>query len=1061
MFLLALLLFLWRLSASPIQLNQLVPKIERATADLPGGFSVKLKSIGLFWNRAGRQVDLRALNVELVESSGTSLVSVPEVNISLSGFALLRGVVALSAIELHDVDVQVVRREDGTFQIFKKTNAKPVVSADNKPRDFMETFQHLFKVLASEPNTDNPLSYLKRLKLKGAIEVDDRKNGLHWAAQGVEALFVGHQGVVTGNLGVNFSSPAALDGIHADIALKLQDNVVSASLGFAGVRPAGFATLDPRLAGLDMSLSGTINTTLTLPDTIDNLSADIEAGAGQLFYRDFYPEPLKLNSLGLRLSADVAGKTLRVSNLDALLGEATNPLKLHLTATAQMLENAVAVRLETGLSQLRVNEFERYWPKGVAQGARRWLVTNLQAGSVDGANLHLDMLVPTGPAAKFQLRELKGTVVYSDLTVGYFGSLPPATGVTGSGTFDQRGFDLDINKGSVNGVSIDSGKVVISGMDNKKAAISVETHLSGQLAAAFAVLEQPPLSLSSAYFSGPVSDRLGGQVMAGFNIALPLQSGLGKDAIHYSSSGRITDASFSKFFRNYDLQAANMVFNLDQAKININGPLQFSGVPLLVSVTTAVAGPDKGHAELTVNSPAITASQISALGFDVSKYMQGSLALQTNAKLAPGGPVTATLAADFNKAALAIPQIHWHKASGDGGRLGFNLLLEKNHLHADDITVDLGSLKTSGKAEFDLAGSVMSLGLERVSLAFAQLEDLHLELDEGNILQFSVQGGEASLEPFLRGGDEVADPQAKQVAVAAKVPADQSESRGFVLKVGDTKLDKVYINKDTYFDDVQFSGRRDNTGWHEVSLSGHNPYASGSAAANGSAAATETLESGQFRFNFGPPENGRYPVRIEAEDLGSLISSVKGKDVMKDGYLQINGTSRGPLWTKPIDANFAMSGFTVKQAPGIAKLLNMVSLTQIISTFRQTGLAFNSASGDIQLDGKRLSSKQTRMQGGSLGLSMSGWIDWEKKNMALDGTFIPWSKTTKVVGKIPLLGQVVTGPDGEGIMAVDFTLSGTIGDPEVSIRKASLTPGILKNTLGVEDVEAAAELQRR
>ncbi len=119
----SLLLLLWRLSSSPIQLNQFVPRIEQAAADLPGGLSVRLKGIGLFWNRTEREIDLRALDVELVESTGSSLVSAPEVNISLSVFALLHGVVALSSIELNDIDVQLVRREDGTFQIFKKSHA--------------------------------------------------------------------------------------------------------------------------------------------------------------------------------------------------------------------------------------------------------------------------------------------------------------------------------------------------------------------------------------------------------------------------------------------------------------------------------------------------------------------------------------------------------------------------------------------------------------------------------------------------------------------------------------------------------------------------------------------------------------------------------------------------------------------------------------------------------------------------------------------------------------------------------------------------------------------------
>ena len=44
-----------------------------------------------------------------------------------------------------------------------------------------------------------------------------------------------------------------------------------------------------------------------------------------------------------------------------------------------------------------------------------------------------------------------------------------------------------------------------------------------------------------------------------------------------------------------------------------------------------------------------------------------------------------------------------------------------------------------------------------------------------------------------------------------------------MLEIGESKLDKLYLNKETYLDNIQFSGRRDNRGWQEVRVSGHDP----------------------------------------------------------------------------------------------------------------------------------------------------------------------------------------------------------------------------------------------
>lgn len=1049
-------LLFWRLSSGPIQLNQFVPGIEQAASDLPGGFSIKLESLGLFWDRNEKQIDLRALNVDLVESSGTTLINTPEVNVSLSVFALMRGVVALSSVELQDVDIKLVRREDGTFQIFKKTDPGQVDDSDDKPAEFTETAIHIFKVLASEPDHQAPLSYLKSLYINGSLELEDRKTGLNWDVHAVESLLVGHDGVIEGDLGGSFSSPKVLETVHVDIALTVKGDDVSARLEFSGIDPARLADADPRLAALEnleIVLGGTIDTELTLPDRVNSLTANITGGAGRVSYQDYYTQPLRVNSLGLQVSADLHGKSLQVSSLDILLGEETSPLKLNLSGSARMLEDAVAFKLETGLQQLKVNEFDLYWPKGVAKGARKWLVNNMTAGTVDNAKLDLAMHIPTGPGTKFQLDELKGTVAYSDLTVEYFGALPPATGVTGSGTFDQRGFDLDVSRGMVNGVSIQPGKVVISGLNNKKAAISVNTQLNGPLDNLFAVLESPPLELNSRVYTGVVSDHLAGQVVSDFSIALPLKAGLTGGEVQYRASGKVTNGQLGKVVLDYELQEANLDFTLERSKLNLRGTLEFSGIPVTLDWTSFLAGSVKGYSDFTVDAPNVSGTQISALGYDVSEYLQGSIDFKTKSKLSPGGLITTTVESDFNNANLEVPQIHWHKAKGEGGNIDFSLSIKKSHLHAKDINIELGHLKTDGDVQIDVKGPLISLSLEQLSLSYAQLKGLKLERDESKNLIFTLQGGEASLEPFLSGSDQVIDPQEKQVAVESEAFAEQLKSLGIVLEIEKSKLDKVYLNKDTYFDNIQFSGRWDDLGLHELDLSGHNPFGGSQTDFSAQAAATEKHKAGQFSFKYGPSENGQYPLHIQVGDLGSMVSAVKGRNIMKGGYLVLDGDSQGPFLTSPIQATFKLTRFTLKEAPAISSVLNMASLTQILSTFKQTGLAFNSASGDLQLDGSRLSSKQIHMKGGSLGVLGSGWVDLKTQRIGLSGTVIPLSKINNIVGKIPLLGSVVRGKDGKGILAVDYNLTGTLNQPKTSIDKESLTPDILEETLGMDSAD--------
>ncbi|MGE3622934.1 MAG: hypothetical protein AB7H77_03535 [Bdellovibrionales bacterium] len=52
----------------------------------------------------------------------------------------------------------------------------------------------------------------------------------------------------------------------------------------------------------------------------------------------------------------------------------------------------------------------------------------------------------------------------------------------------------------------------------------------------------------------------------------------------------------------------------------------------------------------------------------------------------------------------------------------------------------------------------------------------------------------------------------------------------------------------------------------------------------------------------------------------------------------------------------------------------------------------------------------------------------------------------RVLGAIPLIGDLRTGGDGQGVLGVTYTIKGPIEKPSVSVNPASLlTPGFLRN----------------
>jgi len=83
---------------------------------------------------------------------------------------------------------------------------------------------------------------------------------------------------------------------------------------------------------------------------------------------------------------------------------------------------------------------------------------------------------------------------------------------------------------------------------------------------------------------------------------------------------------------------------------------------------------------------------------------------------------------------------------------------------------------------------------------------------------------------------------------------------------------------------------------------------------------------------------------------------------------------------------------------------------------------------------------------------MEGTITFPKRALNLQGTIIPSYTLNNVVGKVPLVGTMLTGGEGQGIFAARYSVEGSDAAPEVSVNPLSiLTPGFLRGVFDIFD----------
>jgi hypothetical protein len=81
----------WRLSSGPVSLAFLSPHIESAFRSFQAVVDVRLDDTVLTWAGWNRTLDIRVVNVRALGADGKVIASVPEVSLSFSVQAMLKG----------------------------------------------------------------------------------------------------------------------------------------------------------------------------------------------------------------------------------------------------------------------------------------------------------------------------------------------------------------------------------------------------------------------------------------------------------------------------------------------------------------------------------------------------------------------------------------------------------------------------------------------------------------------------------------------------------------------------------------------------------------------------------------------------------------------------------------------------------------------------------------------------------------------------------------------------------------------------------------------------------
>ncbi len=227
--------------------------------------------------------------------------------------------------------------------------------------------------------------------------------------------------------------------IRAEGKIRLALNVDN----FDAAAAAPLAQALSPLAALAIPVSGKVRVVLDKGGEVLSGDADLSGEQGQFVFPAWYPTPLALKTVALKLHFTSAPQHLVLDQMAVDLGDA----RLKATGTADFKGAIVAIDAHADVADIPLARFDAIWPQGMAVGGRDWVTTHIPDGVIKSGTVHVVASGQPSDPASIQVTTVGGAFDYAGMEVHYFPALPPIRAITGHATFDTARMDLTIDSG--------------------------------------------------------------------------------------------------------------------------------------------------------------------------------------------------------------------------------------------------------------------------------------------------------------------------------------------------------------------------------------------------------------------------------------------------------------------------------------------------------------------------------------------------------------------------------------------------------------------------------------
>ncbi len=836
---------------------------------------------------------------------------------------------------------------------------------------------------------------------------------------------------------------------------------------------AGTATLPDGRAPLEID-GATASLTLDPSENILLLKRlYFEAGnnKGTLSGNAVYDQPegfdisgatVALNAQDLQL--DVEGFTEGVSDIDAIsftgrldfddLVADISALSIRVGGGVLALSGRIAdhpespaISAQGEASDILTERLRDIWPVPLARGAREWFAENVSGGIINTARINIDlaggMIAAADRQEKLPDDALDLEFTMTGATVKYLGELPPLRRVGGRGLLKGDRFDAWVDRAYIDiandRLQINSGHFAATALHVKGGPGEIEMNVAGATATVLALLDHQPLGFISRFGMDPAIVGGYGDVEA--SLTLPLAKDVTMDDVGFSGRAVARDVGLPDVIEGVSIDGGELVIDVERKGLTAEGPITLNGVPVTLDWQETFESGSEPSSIFRLRSTT-NDEQREALGLSVGSLVNGPVTSDVTVRGSGPDLVDGTVTMMLTDAVLKQETILWSKPAGSPAQGRFNLAFEdEGKVRLNAIAIAGPEIDLSGSVLLDDEGDVLEIVLPRARLGAETEASFRAMRLENGVLEMHAEGPRFDARGVLTNlfSGSTAPVSATPVAQQEDVtPADTTGTIEVEPLPVITPEEETNISLTARFPSTLAHGdvRTQNVDVDLLILKGETQrlVVSGDFDNNATLLATIT-----------PTPEGRRVLGAESDDAGSVLRGINFYESMRGGRLNLTATFDDMAPGAPLNGKIIVDNFRIVNAPVLANLLTVGSLTGIGDTLQGEGIRFVRLDMPFQMTTDRFHVLDARMSGPAIGLTIKGQVGRAEGIFDLNGTIVPAYTLNSALGAVPVLGDILVGRDGEGIFAATYAMRGTTEQPVITVNPlAALAPGFLR-----------------